>query len=485
MNRRMIARLLGFLLLLECVFLFPSVVVSAIYHEANAMRAVFLAMVVAAVLGGLLLLVGQKAKRHFYAREGMLVTALGWIVLSAVGALPFVIAGEIPHYIDALFEVISGFTTTGASILTAVEPMSKGLLFWRSFTHWLGGMGILVFLLAIVPMGGKDGGSSVHLLRAESPGPSVSKLVPKMRQTAAILYGIYIALTVIDVLFLLAGGMPLFDSLCTAFGTAGTGGFGIKNDTMASYSPYIQTVCTVFMALFGVNFSVYFFILLRKFKQVLHNEELWLYVGIMLTSIAVITWNVASMFPSIGEALHHAAFAVSSVMTTTGFATEDFNAWPELSRTILVVLMVCGASAGSTGGGIKCARVVLLVKSLRAKTRQLLHPRSVNLVRLDGRAIGEDTLQGVNTYMSAYCAITIVSLLLLSLDGLSLETNLTGMLACLNNIGPGLGLVGPTGNYSCFTALSKIVLMVDMLVGRLEIFPLLIMLSPRAWRKAG
>ncbi len=485
MNRRMIARLLGFLLLLECVFLFPSVVVSAIYHEANAMRAVFLAMVVAAVLGGLLLLVGQKAKRHFYAREGMLVTALGWIVLSAVGALPFVIAGEIPHYIDALFEVISGFTTTGASILTAVEPMSKGLLFWRSFTHWLGGMGILVFLLAIVPMGGKDGGSSVHLLRAESPGPSVSKLVPKMRQTAAILYGIYIALTVIDVLFLLAGGMPLFDSLCTAFGTAGTGGFGIKNDSMASYSPYIQTVCTVFMALFGVNFSVYFFILLRKFKQVLHNEELWLYVGIMLTSIAVITWNVASMFPSIGEALHHAAFAVSSVMTTTGFATEDFNAWPELSRTILVVLMVCGASAGSTGGGIKCARVVLLVKSLRAKTRQLLHPRSVNLVRLDGRAIGEDTLQGVNTYMSAYCAITIVSLLLLSLDGLSLETNLTGMLACLNNIGPGLGLVGPTGNYSCFTALSKIVLMVDMLVGRLEIFPLLIMLSPRAWRKAG
>ena len=485
MNHRMIGKLLGFLLLLECMFLFPSVIVSALYHEETAMRAVFLTMVIAAALGGALWLAGRKAERHFYAREGMLVTALGWIVLSAVGALPFVIAGEIPSYVDALFEVISGFTTTGASILTAVEPMSKGLLFWRSFTHWLGGMGILVFLLAIVPMGGKGGGYSVHLLRAESPGPSVSKLVPKMRQTAAILYGIYIALTVINVLFLLAGGMPLFDSLCTAFGTAGTGGFGIKNDSMASYSPYIQTVCTVFMALFGVNFSVYFLILLRKFKQVLHNEELLLYVGIMLSAIAVITWNVSSLFSTVGEALHHAAFAVSSVMTTTGFATEDFNLWPELSRTVLVVLMVCGASAGSTGGGIKCARLLLLAKSLRARMRQMLHPRSVNLVRLDGRAVGEDTLQGVNTYMSAYCAIAVVSFLLLSLDGLSMETNLTGMLACLNNIGPGLALVGPTGNYACFTALSKVVLMVDMLVGRLEIFPILILLSPRTWRKAG
>ena len=484
MNRRIIGKLLGVLLLLECVFLFPSVVVSVLYHEPTALRAVFLTMVIAAVLGGGLWLSCRKADRHFYAREGMLVTALGWIVLSAVGALPFVISGAIPHYVDALFEVISGFTTTGASILTEVESMPKGLLFWRSFTHWLGGMGILVFLLAIVPMG-KDGGYSVHLLRAESPGPSVSKLVPKMRQTAAILYGIYLALTVLNILFLLAGRMPLFDSLCTAFGTAGTGGFGVKNNSIAGYSPYIQTVCTVFMALFGVNFSVYFLILLRKFKQVLRNEELWLYVGIMLSSIAVITWNVASMFSNVGEALHHAAFAVSSVMTTTGFATEDFNAWPQLSRTILVVLMICGASAGSTGGGIKSARLLLLIKSLRAKMRQMLHPRSVNLVRMDGHAVSDETLQGINTYMSAYCAIAIVSLLVLSLDGLSMETNLTGMLACLNNIGPGLGLVGPTGNYSCFTALSKIVLMVDMLLGRLEIFPLLIMLSPRTWRKAG
>ncbi len=485
MNHRMIGKLLGFLLLLECVFLFPSMIVSAIYREETAMRAVFLTMLIAAALGGVLWLIGRKAHRHFYAREGMLVTALGWIVLSAVGALPFVIAGEIPSYIDALFEVISGFTTTGASILTEVDPMSKGLLFWRSFTHWLGGMGILVFLLAIVPMGGKDGGSSVHLLRAESPGPSVSKLVPKMRQTAAILYGIYIALTVVNVLFLLAGNMPLFDSLCTAFGTAGTGGFGIKNDSMAGYSPYIQTVCTVFMALFGVNFSVYFLLLLRRFKQVFRNEELWLYVGIMLSAIAVITWDITSLFSGVGEALHHAAFAVSSVMTTTGFATEDFNLWPEFSRSILVVLMVCGASAGSTGGGIKCARLLLLAKSLRARMRQMLHPRSVNLVRVDDRAVGEDTLQGVNTYMSAYCAIAVISFLILSLDGLSMETNLTGMLACLNNIGPGLALVGPAGNYSCFTALSKIVLMVDMLMGRLEIFPILFLLSPRTWRKAG
>lgn len=485
MNRRIIGKLVGFLLLLECVFLFPSVIVSWIYNEPHALRAVFLTMLIAAVLGGGLWLLCRKAQRRFYAREGMLVTALGWIVLSAVGALPFVISGEIPSYIDALFEVVSGFTTTGASILTAVESMSKGLLFWRSFTHWLGGMGILVFLLAIVPMGKKSGGYSVHLLRAESPGPSVGKLVPKMRQTAAILYGIYFALTVLDVIFLLAGGMSLFESLCTAFGTAGTGGFGVKNDSMASYSPYIQTVCTVFMALFGVNFSVYFLLLMRKFKQILHNEELWLYVGIMVSAIALITWNVVPLFPSVGQALRHAAFAVSSVMTTTGFATEDFNVWPELSRTILVVLMICGASAGSTGGGIKCARVVLLAKSLRAKVRQLLHPRSVNLVRVDGHTIDEETLQGINTYMSAYCAIAIVSVLLLSLDGLSLETNLTGMLACLNNIGPGLGLVGPAGNYACFTPLSKVVLMVDMLMGRLEIFPILIMLSPRTWRKAG
>lgn len=483
MNRKIIGKLLGFLLLLECLFLFPSVVVCLIYGERTALRAILTTMVIAAASGGGLWLLCRKADRHFYAREGFLITALGWIFLSIVGALPFTLAGEIPHYVDALFEVVSGFTTTGASILREVEPLSKGLLFWRSFTHWLGGMGILVFLLAVVSVG--KGGYSLHLLRAESPGPSVGKLVPKIRQTASILYGIYIALTVLDVLFLLAGGMPLFDSLCTAFGTAGTGGFGIKNDSMAGYSPYLQTVCTVFMALFGINFSIYFLLLMGKFKQVLKSEELWVYLGIMLGSIGIITVNTVRLYSAPGQAFHHAAFTVSSIMTTTGFSTVDFNLWPQLSRSILVVLMVCGACAGSTGGGIKTARLILLVKSLRAQLRQVLHPRSVNLVKVDGRTIPDETLQGVNTYMSAYCSIVVISFLILATDGLSLETNLTAVLACLNNIGPGLGMVGPTSNYALFSDPSKIVLMLNMLLGRLEIFPLLIMLSPNTWRKAG
>ena len=483
MNRKIIGKTLGFLLLLECVFLFPSAFIAILDHQRELLGAFVASMAVAAGLGLSLSFLCRKAEGRYYAREGFLIVGLGWLVLSAVGALPFWISGEIPHYVDALFEVISGFTTTGASILTSVEDMSRALLFWRSFTHWLGGMGILVFLLAVVPMG--KGGYSVHLLRAESPGPSVDKLVPKTRQSATILYSIYIALTVLCVLFLLAGGMPLFDSLCTAFGTAGTGGFGIKNSSMAAYSPYLQTVCTVFMALFGVNFTVYLLLLLGKIKQALLGEELRLYLGIMLGSMALITWNILPLYGgSVHAALHDAAFSVSSVMTTTGFATADFNLWPQLSRTILVILMVVGACAGSTGGGIKCSRVLLLLRSLRTRMRQMLHPRSVSLVRLEGRTVGEETVQGVYTYMTAYCAIAILSILLLSLDNLSLETNFTAVMACLNNIGPGLDLVGPTGNYAHFSDLSKLVLMLNMLLGRLEIFPLLIMLSPHTWRRA-
>ena len=483
MNRKIIGKTLGFLLLLECVFLFPSAFIAILDHQRELLGAFVASMAVAAGLGLSLSFLCRKAEGRYYAREGFLIVGLGWLVLSAVGALPFWISGEIPHYVDALFEVISGFTTTGASILTSVEDMSRALLFWRSFTHWLGGMGILVFLLAVVPMG--KGGYSVHLLRAESPGPSVDKLVPKTRQSATILYSIYIALTVLCVLFLLAGGMPLFDSLCTAFGTAGTGGFGIKNSSMAAYSPYLQTVCTVFMALFGVNFTVYFLLLLGKIKQALLGEELRLYLGIMLGSMALITWNILPLYGgSVHAALHDAAFSVSSVITTTGFATADFNLWPQLSRTILVILMVVGACAGSTGGGIKCSRVLLLLRSLRTRMRQMLHPRSVSLVRLEGRTVGEETVQGVYTYMTAYCAIAILSILLLSLDNLSLETNFTAVMACLNNIGPGLDLVGPTGNYAHFSDLSKLVLMLNMLLGRLEIFPLLIMLSPHTWRRA-
>lgn len=484
MNRKMIGKVLGFLLLLECLFLAPGAAVSAIYHEYHALHAFFGSMLLSLAAGLLLYLLCRNAENSFYAREGFVIVGLGWILLSAVGALPFWVAGEIPHYVDALFEVISGFTTTGSSILTEVESMSKGLLFWRSFTHWLGGMGILVFLLAVVPMG-KGGGYSVHLLRAESPGPSVGKLVPKIRQTAIILYGLYIALTVADLFFLLLGRMPLFDALCTAFGTAGTGGFGIKNDSMASYSPYIQTVCTVFMALFGVNFSVYFLLLLGKVKEALLGEELRVYVGTILGATAVITWNILPLYQGqLRQAIHDAAFSVSTIITTTGFGTVDFDKWPQLSRTILVVLMIMGASAGSTGGGAKVARILLLIKALSARLHQSLHPRSVRLVRVDGQTVSDETIQGVYTYMTAYCGIAILSVLILSLDNLSFETNLTAMIACLNNIGPGLGEVGPTGNYAHFSDLSKIVLMLNMLLGRLEIFPLLMLVYPGTWKQA-
>lgn len=483
MNRKMIGKILGILLLLECVFLFPPAMIAAGYGERKALGAIFASMLLCSGVGGLAWFLCRKAERRFYAREGFLIVSLGWLILSAAGALPFWLSGEIPHYVDALFEVISGFTTTGASILQDVESVSRGLIFWRSFTHWLGGMGILVFLLAVVPMG--QGGYSVHLLRAESPGPSVGRLVPKVRQTAAILYLIYVALTMLCVCFLLAGKMPLFDSLCISFGTAGTGGFGIKNDSMAGYSPYLQSVCTVFMALFGVNFSIYFLLLTGKFRQALHSEELGVYVSILLGSMALITVNILPQYSGrIGAAFHDAAFTVSSIMTTTGFSTVNFDLWPQLSRSILVVLMVVGACAGSTGGGIKCARLVLLSKSLGAHLRQALHPRSVNPVRAEGHVVSWETLQGVNVFLWTYSAIAVISFLILSLDNFSLETNLTAVLACLNNIGPGLDMVGPVSNYAMFSALSKLVLSLDMLLGRLEIFPILILFSPRTWQRS-
>lgn len=485
MNHKIIGKVLGFLLMLECVFLAPGALVSAFHQEMGALRAFFSTMILAAGLGLLLYAVCRDAEKTFYAREGFIIVGLGWILLSAVGALPFWVSGEIRHYVDALFEVISGFTTTGASILRNVEGLSKGLLFWRSFTHWLGGMGILVFLLAVVPMG-KGSGYSIHLLRAESPGPSVGKLVPKTRQTAAILYLIYVVLTVICVLFLLLGGMSFFESLCTAFGCAGTGGFGVRNDSMASYSPYLQTVCTVFMALFGVNFSVYYLLLLKRFREALTGEELRIYLGTILCSVGIITWNILPLYAGhVRAALHDAAFAVSSIITTTGYATANFDLWPQLSRTILVVLMIMGASAGSTGGGTKVARILLLVKALSARLHRTLHPRSVKLVRVDNQTVSDETIQGVFTYMTAYCAIAVISVLFLSLDNLSLETNLTAMLACLNNIGPGLGEVGPAGNYAHFSDLSKIVLMLNMLIGRLEIFPILMLVYPGTWKTAG
>ena len=381
---------------------------------------------------------------------------------------------------DAFFEIVSGFTTTGASILTNVEALSRGILYWRSFSHWLGGMGVLVFLLAFT--GGKGQGFTMHLLRAESPGPAVGKLVPKMRTTAAILYIIYVVLTVINFLFLIIGDMPVFDAVCTALGTAGTGGFGIKNDSMASYSPYLQNVTTVFMILFGVNFSCYYLLLIKQWKNVFKDEEVRLYFAIIFIAIALITLNTSSLYSSLGETLRHAAFQVGSIITTTGFATTDFDLWPSFSKTILMCLMVVGACAGSTGGGMKVARLLLLLKGVRRNIRQSLNPRRVAVVRNNGSVVDEKILANTNAYLSAYMLIIFVVFTIISLDGFSIGTNFSAVLCTFNNIGPGMEAVGPTCNFSAFSDLSKLVLSWAMLAGRLEIFPMLVLFSKNTWK---
>ena len=419
----------------------------------------------------------------FSAQEGFAATGLSWIFMSAFGALPFFLSGQIPSYVDAFFEMVSGFTTTGASILTDVEALSRCNLFWRSFSHWLGGMGVLVFLLAVVPGARKNGGTGIYLMRAESPGPSVDKLTPHLRQTAMILYGIYILLTALCIVCLLLGGMPVFDSFCIAFGTAGTGGFAIKNSSMGGYSCFLQTVVTVFMFLFGVNFSLYYMLLLRKFKAVFKNEELRLYFGIAAGSIVLIAINISRMYNTVYEAVHHAAFQVVSIMTTTGYGTVDFEQWPAFSKAILLSLMFIGASAGSTGGGLKVSRVLLLMKSIRRTIRKALHPRRVQPVYMDGRAVSEEVCDNVNAYLAIYCVILVLSFAIISVDGFSIGTNFSAVASCFNNIGPGFELVGATQNFSIYSDLSKIILSLDMLLGRLEIFPLLLLLSPDTWSR--
>ena len=483
MNFKMIGRFLAQIIAMEAVFMIPALGISLGYGETNAVRGFLMAMVISMCLAGLLFLFCRKAGRLFGAREGLVCVSFSWMALSLLGCLPFWFSREIPLFIDAFFETVSGFTTTGSSILSDVEALSKGLLYWRSFSHWVGGMGVLVFLLAITPGGGKDSGFTMHLLRAESPGPDVGKLVPKMRQTALILYIIYIAMTVTNVIFLLAGGMPFLDALCTAFGTAGTGGFGVKNDSLASYSPYLQNVTTVFMFLFGVNFSCYYLLLLRQIKGVVKDEELRLYFGIAIVSAALIVLNIRPMYGSLSESIRHAAFQVSSIMTTTGFATTDFDLWPSFSKGILMMLMVVGACAGSTGGGLKVARLMLLFKSLRRNIRKILNPQKVQVVRNNGKAVSESVLDNANAYLAAYVVIVIVSFLIISLDGFSTGTNITAVLACFNNIGPGLEAVGPTCNFAAYSVVSKFVLILDMLAGRLEIFPLLVLLSRSTWRR--
>lgn len=481
MNYRMMGKFISRILVVEVVFMLPALLISIYHQEKKTIFGFLTGMVITLATALLLFLLCRKARKGFYAREGLVCVGASWIVMSLLGCLPFYFSGEIPHFVDALFETVSGFTTTGASILPEVETLSMGNLYWRSFTHWLGGMGVLVFVLAIGRGREKSDGYTMHLLRAESPGPKVEKLVPKMKDTAKILYFIYVFLTIINVVFLLIGKMPLFDAVCTAFGTAGTGGFGIKNDSIAGYSPYLQNVCTVFMMLFGVNFSCYYLLAIRQVKNVFKDEELRFYLGTALASILLITWNVRGFYTTVEEAFRHAAFQVASIMTTTGFATTDFDLWPSFSKAILLGLMIVGACAGSTGGGFKCGRTLLLIKSLRRNVRQILHPRKVQVVRVNGQMVTEKVLDNTNAYLAAYAFIIVFSFIVISIDGFSPMTNFSAVMACFNNIGPGLESVGPTCNFGDYGLLSKSLLIVDMLAGRLEIFPILILFSRSTW----
>jgi len=483
MNFRHIFRMLGNIFLIEALFLIPPAILSIYDREPHVLWPILFTM-------GLLVSVFLATKfflsprdRAFYAREGFLLVALSWILVSAFGALPFALSGAIPNYLDAFFESVSGFTTTGATIVTDISTLSRALLFWRSFTHWMGGMGILVFLLALL-RSAKGSGDSLFVLRAESPGPAVEKIVPKTREHAAILYTIYIGMTTLCLILLLLGGLPVFDSFCIALGTAGTGGCGILPDSVASYSPYIKLVITIFMALFGINFNLYFLLLAKRVKNFLRDEELRIYLCIMAFSILIVTLNIMSLFDNFGAALSESAFTVSSMMTTTGFSSANYNAWPQLSRSILLILMMIGGSAGSTSGGLKIARLVLLAKTSYRGLYKLLHPRSVMLVKINKRAVGENVLQGISVYTTAYFGILVLSFLLLSIDNFSLETNLSAILACLNNVGTGLGAVAPGGSYAGFSLFSKLLLTFDMLLGRLEIFPLLLLFHRRSWNRA-
>ncbi len=482
MNYRMMGRMIAFILLIEGCFMFPALLISLFCGDDRAVLGFAVSILLSFVLSGILYRNCRNRKKGFYARDGLVCVAMSWITLSILGCLPFVISGEIPDFVDALFEIVSGFTTTGASILTDVEALSKGMLYWRSFSHWLGGMGVLVFILAVIPAGEKHSGFTMHLLRAESPGPSVGKIVPRMRRTAGILYLLYITLTVLNILFLLAGKMPVFDAVCTAFGTAGTGGFGIKNDSIAGYSPYIQNVCTVFMLLFGVNFSCYYLLVMKHLRSIFKDEELRLYFGVVAASIAMIAWNIRGMYGTVGETIRHSAFQVASIITTTGFSTVDFDQWPSFSKAILLCLMVIGACAGSTGGGLKCSRVLILVKSLARNVRKALNPQKIQAVRLNGHMLDEKVVENTSMYLSAYVLILVASFLVISLDGFSVATNFSAVLACFNNIGPGLEAVGPACNYAAYGILSKGVLILDMLAGRLEIFPMLILISRSTWK---
>lgn len=479
MNRRMIFYVIGQIINIEAALLLLPAAVS-LYYKEGCLTAFLITAGIALAFGLTLTLTSCPGNHLIYAKDGFVIVTLAWLAMSAIGALPFVISGEMSNYIDAFFETVSGFTTTGASVLTDVEKMSQGLLFWRSFTHWIGGMGVLVFVMAIIP---NISDRSIHIIRAEMPGPIVGKLVPKLKNTAKILYLIYIVMTVLEVVFLLCGGMPLYDSVVHAFGTAGTGGFGIKASSIAGYSPYLQWVIAIFMLLFGINFNIYYLVLIRRFRSVFRSTEMWSYIGLVVLSVAAITVNIYPVSQSFSEALRLSAFQVSSVITTTGYATADFNLWPEMSKGILLFLMFIGGCAGSTAGGLKVSRVVILLKMIRRELNRMLHPRSVSVVKFEGKQVDEATLNSVSIYFVLYIICFCVIFFVLCFEPFDFATNFSATAACFNNVGPGFGAVGPAASYQGYSALSKTVLSIAMLLGRLEIFPLLLAFSPSTWAK--
>ena len=478
MNRGIIRYVLGSVLKVEALLLTAPIITSVFYHEGQGLAYIIVAILCLAT--GTLLTIKKPADPVFYLKEGCISTAASWIFLSLFGALPFVLTKEIPNYIDALFETVSGFTTTGASILIDVESLSHCSLLWRSFTHWIGGMGVLVFLLAIIPMGG---GGSINLMRAESPGPSVGKLAPKMRTTAGTLYTIYIAMTLLEFAILVFSQMPVFDAICTAFGTAGTGGFGIKNTSIGDYSVLIQWVVTIFMILFGVNFNAFYYLMMKEVKRAFAMEEVRTYFIIIFVAIGAISVNILNKCAGVFDAVTKSAFQVGSIITTTGFSTANFDECPAFSKTILVILMFIGACAGSTGGGIKVSRFIIFFKAFFKEADSYIHPKSIKKITIDKKPLAHDVLRSTNVFLNVYILIFVISILLVSLDNRDMQTNFTAVLATFNNIGPGLEGVGPTKNFSNFSNLAKIVLMVDMLAGRLELFPIIILFHPEIWKE--
>lgn len=481
MNVSAIGYILGYVIRIEAAFMVLPCITALVYGEKKQ-GLIFLVIMLIGWAIGKILTKKRPKKMAFYAREGFLVVSLSWIVMSVFGCIPFIATGEIPSFIDALFETVSGFTTTGASILSDVEALSRSVLIWRSFSHWIGGMGVIVFLLAVIPLAG---GQNIQLMRAESPGPSVGKLVPRIKETAAILYKIYIFLTIAQIIILICADMPIFDSIVISFGSAGTGGFGIRNTSCGDYTPIQQNIIATFLILFGINFNMYYFIIAKRFKQAFTMEEVRVYLLIVLGAVTVIGINIMGLFPSAYEAFRTAAFQVASIISTTGYSSVDYNMWPWASKAVIVLIMVIGACAGSTAGGVKVSRIIILVKGIKRELYKILHPRSVSFSTLEGRPLNNEIEKTAFTFFGAYVLIALGSFIIIAFNGFDITTTFTSVIACISNIGPGLELVGPAGNFGIMSVLSKSVLIFDMLVGRLEIFPMLLLLMPSAWRHSG